>query len=326
MSSTRAEGPYSDAQRFGNLFYGRTDAIGKASGTPRVERRTVTLNDYVGHLAGEGVGIGIFPMLDDNTIWFAAIDLDEPDFDTARMMQKLIPGQSWIERSKSGNAHVWVFFEQPCPAWAARTILRGATQSVGRPEVEVFPKQDQLREGMVGNFINLPYHGDERPILYEAPEYAPPGDLQPLTLQQFLEGASAACQDPAAWERRARSLGGQPPTEREPQTAFGEQPNLHMCAEYIMENRFENPLQPGHRAVVLFNCARQFLNWRDCTPEEARQWVHAINEAGTQPASKGEVDRQFDNALAGRFTATGCDDPLMSPYVHPDCPIAKGGN
>jgi hypothetical protein len=308
-----------EVEQFARLFRGRSDVIGKASGTPRVERRAVTLVDYEAHLAGDGVGIGIYPMLDDHTVWFAAIDLDEPNFELARTMQKLVPGQSWIERSKSGNAHVWVFFGAPTPAWAVRTLLRAATQSVGRPDVEVFPKQDGLREGMVGNFINLPYHGDERPML----DYDRMDNMgAPLTLQRFL--SLVDYQTPEAWVRRARALGGQPPEEREPATAFGEQPILHMCAEYIVERRHDNPLKPGHRSVVLFNVARQFLNWRDCTEKEARRWVHELNDAGTSPAPKYEVDRQFDNALAGRFTGTGCDDPVMTPYVHPHCPIAKG--
>jgi hypothetical protein len=144
-----------------DLFRGRTDAFGTDAGP--VERRPLTPAAYTAHLAGD-MGIGIFPMLDDNTVWFAAIDLDEPNFELARTMQKLIPGQSWIERSRSGNAHIWVFFERPAEAWAVRTILRGATESVGRPDVEIFPKQDGLREGGVGNYINLPYFGDTRPM------------------------------------------------------------------------------------------------------------------------------------------------------------------
>lgn len=305
--------------KFERLFRGRKDVLGHAKGYagPTSEHRELTLKDYADHLAGRDTGIGVYPMLDDNTCWFGAIDLDEPDFDLARLMQKLIPGRSWVERSKSGNAHVWVFFSDPAPAWAVRAILRGATESVGRPEVEVFPKQDALREGMVGNFINLPFHGHDRPILH-------PGENTPIFLADFLGVALDELQDPDAWARRARSVGAQPPEEREAQSEFGQQANLHMCAEYILERMHDNPIIPGHRSVVLFNVARQLLNWREATIEEARRWVHELNEAGTSPAPQREVDRQFDNALEGRFTSTGCDDPVMRPYVHPDCPIARG--
>lgn len=322
-------GTQADAERvadFSALFKGREDVIGHAKGHdgPISDKRAVTLDDYAGHLNGQGAGIGIYPMLDDDTCWFGAIDLDEPDFELARLMQRLIPNASWIERSKSGNAHVWVFFESPAPAWAVRAILRGATESVGRKDVEVFPKQDKLREGMIGNFINLPYHGSERPIL--AVEDGPDASYPEIEygLVAFLNRAHDELQDPEAWVRRARSMGVKPPEDRETGTEFGEQAVVHMCAAHILRNKEENPIQPGHRAVVLFNVSRQLLNWRDASIEEARRWVHELNAAGTVPAPEREVDRQFDNALDGRWTGTGCDDPLMAPYVHPDCPIARG--
>jgi hypothetical protein len=179
--------------------------------------------------------MGIFPMLDDNTVWFGAVDLDEPNFELARQMQTLIPGASWLERSRSGNAHVWVFFEQPAPAWAVRAVLRGATQAVGRPDVEVFPKQDRLREGMVGNYINLPLFGDERPILESGP--GDPEKWWEWEKRTVLEMMYDKRQDPAAWERRARALGAVPPSEREATAEWGTQANLHRCADYIMRHR-----------------------------------------------------------------------------------------
>src|SRR5690606_14329823 len=100
-------------------------------------------------------------------------------------------GRTWIERSRSGNAHVWVFFSEPCPAWAARGILSAATESLGRPDVEVFPKQDELRLDIdgrqpLGNYINLPYFGrTERPMIR-------PG-ASDYTFAEFVS---------AAWEQR----------------------------------------------------------------------------------------------------------------------------
>ncbi len=304
---------------FMGLFQGRTDAFGTGDGP--VERRPLTPAAYMAHLAGEPPGLGVFPMRDDNKVLFAAIDLDEPNFELARTMQKLIPGQSWVERSRSGNAHVWVFFEKPCPAWAARTILRGATESVGRPDVEIFPKQDGLRKGGIGNYINLPYHGDERPILDPDPD-TQTGKLYPFSLTNFL--GSVQLQDPESWERRARALGGKPPEERERSSEWGTAPQLHMCAKKIIAERETNPVTPGHRHQVLFHLACQCLNWRDATEDEAWEWVCDVNDVSPKPLSHNELDRLFQNAVEGQFTYTGCDDPVMQPYVHPDCPIAHG--
>lgn len=299
---------------FHTLFAGRTDALGTGAGP--VERHTVTHEHYRQHLHGDGTGIGIFPMLDSSEVHFAAIDLDEPNFGLAATLQKLIPAPSFVERSRSGNAHVWVFYSSPCPAWAARAVLRGATEAVGRPDIEIFPKQDSLRAGMLGNYINLPYHGSDRPVLG--------GEGQDWSVDTFVAEAVEGRQSPQSWINRARALGAVPPADRAKLSEFGQAPVLHSCAEHIITNREINRLKPGHRAVVLFNLSRQLLNYRDMTVDEARHWVHEVNRCGVQPMSSYEVDRQFENALAGKYTSTGCDDPVMAPYVSDECPIAAG--
>lgn len=303
---------------FAELFRGRTDALGLNKGG--VRKREVTREDYARHLNGE-TPIGIFPLLDSAHVWFGAIDLDEPNFLLAKQMQKLVPGYSFIEQSRSGNAHVWAFFSKPAPAWAVRTVLRGATEAVGRKDVEIFPKQDGLKPGMVGNYINLPYFGRERPFVAVQDGT---GDTVPYEPHYSLDRAWQARQDPTVWEGRARLLGGQPPSERGPAREFGTQKYLHDCADHIIVNRFDNPVMPGHRNVVLFNLAKMLLNWEAMTPFEARQAVDLVNEASPQPLSESAVDTLFENAAERGYTSTGCDDPVMAPYVRPDCPIANG--
>jgi hypothetical protein len=297
---------------FADLFRGRTDAIGLDRGG--VEHREVTRGDYEGHLAGHRA-IGIFPMLPGDVVWFGAIDLDEPDFDLARQLQGWLPFPAWVEKSRSGNAHVWVFFEKPAPAWAVREVLRAATEAVRRRDVEIFPKQDQLRPGMVGNYINLPLFGEERPIL--SPRNTR-GQHRAFVLREML----GRRHDPHRWIRRAERLGGRPPEDRAT-SEFGTQKVVHRCADYIMEHRESNPLQPGHRHVVLFHLAKMFLNWEASTPEEVIEWVRLVNEAGAYPVSDNELVRIVQNAQRGEFTSTGCDDPIMAPYVDPNCPIAN---
>ena len=299
--------------RFMALFRGREDAFGVDAGGVVHER--LSNSRYAAHLNGEA-GIGVFPMQDDGTVLFAAIDLDEPDFDLARSMQKLIPGASWLERSRSGNAHVWVFFEAPAPAWAVRAVLRFATEAVGRSDVEIFPKQDRLREGGVGNYVNLAYFGDSRPMLG--------ANGEPIVLSMFVDGAECARQDPDAWARRAFAIGAHPPEDREANTEWGEAPVLHVCAEYIIQGILEGerPVRPGSRHQVLFHLSKQLLNYRGFSQQEAWEILNEVNTALPSPLSDLELGRQFKNATEGRFTSTGCDDPLMLDYVSPDCPIA----
>lgn len=309
------------AAAFAKLFDGRKDALGLDRGG--VERREVTQRMYADHLKGlVGAGIGIFPVRDDETVMFAAIDLDEPNFELAVVFAGDLPGVQWIESSRSGNAHVWTFFDEPLECWAAKAVLRAACVLNGRPDVEVFPKQDGLREGMVGNYINLPFFGDERPILHRSgdePDFTPPG----YALSAFLDEAEEERSSAEEWRRRARALGASPERKAQSGEVFGERNGLHPCAQYIFDNRNTNPIQVGHRAVVLFALAKMYANCRHYDEAETFDFVNAVNEAGEQPVPEAEVQRFVANAYRGEFTSTGCDDPLMADYVSPQCGIAR---
>lgn len=319
--------------RFAALFDGRKDAYGVNKGGVRRpgatwERDPAALWDalYLLHLTGKA-GIGIFPVRNDNTVKFAAIDLDEGNFDLAIYLAGLLPGHTWIERSRSGNAHIWAFFAEPVPAWAARSVLKAATFAAGRPEVEVFPKQAELREGMVGNYINLPYYGDERPMVWQTGDPAW-GELEerlgrtPYSLNAFLHDAEPRLCNPEEWVRRARAVGAEPPGQRRADSEFGTRGSVHVCATYMLEHKDDNPLASGHRHVVLFNLAKMLLNCRDYDEADAVTILEGYNDAGTAPLGHHELEQIVANAARGGWTSTGCDDPLMAPYVSPDCPIA----
>jgi len=306
---------------FMRLFCGRTDAYGTGKGQWIKKEPTAAV--YTEHLAGKGYGLGIAPLLDDATVHFAAIDLDEPDFDAAREMQEFLSfGTTWVEESRSGNAHVWAFFEKPIEAWITRGVMREATAAIGKPTVEVFPKQDRLLEGMVGNYINLPYHGDKRPMLTRS------GD-NPYSLRGFLSAALEKLNSPADWRKRADWLMVTPPDQRKTERQdFGTGKELHMCAEWIIANRDECPIAEGHRNVVYFNLAKMLSHYEGFDHEEAWDLLCMVRDSsdaqGVDHVANTELRRILRNAERGGFTSTGCDDPLMQPYVHPDCPIAHG--
>lgn len=305
---------YELAPRFAKLFSGLDTAFGTGAG--RWIKRPPQIEDYVRHLQGDGAGIGIAPLCPDNTVKFAAIDLDEPDFDTAREMQRYIPGTSWVERSRSGNAHVWVFFRDPVEAWVAQGILKEACVAAGKKHVEVFPKNHDFAKVTLGNYINLPYHGTDRPILQGHIPY------DDLPLDKFLVHARANASDPEDWRRRARWLMIDPPEKRKSSSTFGEQTTLHMCGDHIIEHAEDNPVLEGHRAVVYFSLAKMLTNCNQYDHDEAFALMQSVNEASPDRISNAELARILSNAERGEFTSTGCDDPLMAPYVHPDCPIA----
>jgi hypothetical protein len=298
-------------------LFGGLDDFRTAFGTGRGQwvKRPLRPTDVVEHLQGQGAGIGLPPLRSDNTCVFAAIDLDEPDFEAAMKMQKFLPGTTWLERSRSGNAHVWVFFESPVEAWVPMGILREACIAVGKPRVEVFPKNHDFAKVKLGNYINLPYHGSDRPVLVEHGKELP--------LNEFVRFATESRNSPADWRKRARYLLIEPPELREKSQEFGKARDLHMCAEHIIAHADDNPIMEGHRAVVYFSLAKMLTNWSMIDHDEALDLMRSVNEESPDRIPDSELRRILGNAERGEYTSTGCDDPVMAPYVHPDCPIAN---
>ena len=120
------------------------------------------------HLRGDIV-IGVYPMLQDETCHFLAVDFDEADWQRDISVfrdvciELKIPAA--VERSRSGRGgHVWFFFETSVSATLARkfgTILLTAAMNK-RHEIQfksydrLFPSQDTMPKGGLGNLIALP--------------------------------------------------------------------------------------------------------------------------------------------------------------------------
>jgi hypothetical protein len=311
--------------RFMKLFSGLDDAYGTGRGQwVREQPRRAQFSE---HLAGRGPGLGIGPLRRDGTVVFAAVDLDEPDFDTACEIANLLPGTQFIERSRSGNAHVFSFFSEPLEGWIARGIMREATAAVGRKFVEVFPKQDRLKDDMLGNYINLPYHGKDRPVVGLSEDGETNVDLDdPMSLESFIMEAEHALNDPKDWIKRARWLGIPSPEERSAEgREFGTSQTLHMCCEHVIAERDDNPIVAGHRAVVYFALAKQLANCALYSEDESVELLSLINDSSPDPIPESELRHMYRNAVRGQYTSTGCDDPLFQPYAHPECPISNGG-
>jgi hypothetical protein len=99
---------------------------GKCSDCPNQAFVPVEDRVVIDHLRGRHV-IGCYPMLEDETTWFLAVDFDEGSWkeDVASFAETSrahdIPVA--IERSRSGNgAHAWFFFASPISANIARRM------------------------------------------------------------------------------------------------------------------------------------------------------------------------------------------------------------
>ena len=136
----------------------------------RQTRKFRPLTDEVvrGHLVGDHT-IGIYPLLQDETCWFLAVDFDKKTWqkDVLAFLtvccELNVPAA--LERSRSGNGgHVWIFFDRAIPATTARklgcAILTRAMESrhqLGLDSYDrFFPNQDTMPKGGLGNLIALP--------------------------------------------------------------------------------------------------------------------------------------------------------------------------
>ncbi|MEW5966176.1 MAG: DEAD/DEAH box helicase family protein [Pseudomonadota bacterium] len=133
-------------------------------------RLLIPLSDAVlyDHLAGKHT-VGVYPLLEDDTCYFLAIDFDEAEWkeDARAFVQSCtelgVPAALEISRSGSG-AHVWVFFAGRVPARDARrlgTAIISHTCSRTRQlrlasYDRLFPNQDTMPKGGFGNLIALP--------------------------------------------------------------------------------------------------------------------------------------------------------------------------
>jgi superfamily II DNA or RNA helicase len=188
--------PEAKVALFGALFAARTDIYavrwentrtgragwlpavrgGWRKGVPHAEREYLPLTAEVlaAHLSGKA-HVGLYPLLEgDRCCWLAA-DFDGPAalldainyIKAARALQ--VPAALELSRSGTG-AHAWIFFTAPVAADTARRLgtglLREAMALRGQMSLasydRLFPSQDVLPAGGVGNLIAAPLHGKAR--------------------------------------------------------------------------------------------------------------------------------------------------------------------
>ena len=190
---TQASSPQDKIDLIRSLFGARSDVYaqrwenpntGRSGWSPAVRggwsnkrpgsRDYLPLTDDVlaAHLRGD-VAIGIYPLMRGDTCKLLACDFDGGSWalDALAFLDQChaagVPAV--LERSRSGDgAHVWVFFDHPVAATAARAMGMGLLRQAMTTRAEFdlasydrfFPSQDFMPKGSFGNLIALPLHGE----------------------------------------------------------------------------------------------------------------------------------------------------------------------
>lgn len=125
------------------------------------------------HLDGD-FGVGICPINTDGKCYIGVLDIDSYGAKIRKVLDFIRDYQLPLLpfRSKSGGLHVYLILSKSVSAKSMREILSqiiyffALDELYGKEKVEIFPKQDALKEGSFGNCITLPYFNCENPYTY----------------------------------------------------------------------------------------------------------------------------------------------------------------
>ena len=151
-------------------FVGRDDVVAKqfpgSNFKPFTEKPPTELIFDDLHRGGK-VCYGFYPMLADNTVMLACVDIDnhenDPNPEWRKEVEKLyyyLVEQNfpvYVEHSANSGAHIWIFFNQPVEAYKPRAFFRLVASQLDMSLTEIFPKQERLRGKGYGNLIRYPF-------------------------------------------------------------------------------------------------------------------------------------------------------------------------
>lgn len=282
-----AHGIYYVHDEHGNVI---KDARGKVKGKAVTEKGPLTVDDWLRHMRGVEPGVGSIPLLINNAVRWAAIDVDiyrDLDFD---QIEKNIGDLPLVPcKSKSGGVHLYLFLKEPVEATLVLEKMSEWAAALGIGGSEIFPKQTaRTSPNDIGNWINMPYFkavGSDRHAFYQG---------KALTLPQFLQFAKSrqiTRQQLLAINVLKYDEGGE----------FEDGPP---CLQLLSKNGFPE----GTRNNALFSIAVYFKRKNPDGWEEA---VVAYNQTNMDPPlSKREVDQTI-KSVARKDYVYRCKQPPL---------------
>jgi len=318
---------------FQSLFIGLTNVYGTYdTKTGKVRQVKEPVSDEVirAHLTGKQ-SYGVYLLTGDKT-GALAVDFDENEL---CLPISFVAGarrydmSAYMERSKSKGYHVWLFFEKGgVLARKARLVTHKILADMGKPQTEVFPKQDALANGVsYGNFIHAPLFGvlvpKGRTVFVDPAEPTKPYPDQWELLARVqrvpelrLDAVIRSCnltEQPQAVERPKSSNH----TESDRNTSpFG----LPPCARRM--------LAEGVTSYQRVSCFRLAVHLKrngmpyDLALVTLKAWAKKNRPAnGKRVITDAEIVYQAKCAFENSYRSFGCEDPAIAAHCDKDCPL-----
>lgn len=295
--------------RFLALFVSNQRSIGKfdpATGRMHTEYSACTEQDVNLHLQGKK-GIGLVPILDDDTAKWAAIDIDnhgqEEDIPIAPIDEAILANKLPLIpcRSKSGGVHCYAFFKEPKSAARVRAMMANWAKIIGYPNAEIFPKQSRLMGSLgkkqLGNWINMPYLGMD-----ETTRYAFRAGKR-LSFDKFLDLAEKSLIE----DTEIAS------------TVMADHPQAPPCIQRMMMKGVTS----GYRNEALYNAVVYFKKSNPDNYEALATEFNAI--VFDKPLGKSELNRTIASAAKLDYTYRCNEEPIKSLCDRTTCLKRKFG-
>lgn len=292
---------------FAELFQGRTSAYGvhipdanpaangkKRKGKSFTRNEALTQDLYEQHIQGN-LSLGIVPLREDNTVKFAAIDIDVYPVNV-RHYCNIFDGYGLpftCFTSKSGGLHCFIFFKHAVPAQKVIPLLREVVAIIGLPATtEIFPKQGNAQK--VGNWINLPYYNADHTTRGAF-------DLsgKPLPFDTAME---LCIQRRVTLEQLEDALAVMPLHDGPP------------CLQSLLVSGEVNP-ENHNRNIFLFNACAYC---KQASPEGYSQDILRLNQMLTEPLPREEVEGTILSSYARGNYSYKCSESWLSQYCRKD--------